>query len=98
MARPADWLDQAVTVEHGVDGALGWNAHVAGEPPDQELADLARPPMRLVALEVDDQAVDLRWQLVGIAHRPARAVAQLNHDDRHDARLPIAGGSVRNLS
>ena len=39
----------------------------------QELADLAPPPMRLLTFEPDDQALDLRGQLVGIAHWPARA-------------------------
>jgi len=32
--------------------------------------------MRLVALEIDDQPLDLVGQLVGIAHRAARAIAQ----------------------
>ena len=57
-------------VEHGVDGALGGNPHVAGEPAHQELADLARAPMRLLAFKPDDQALDRLRQLVGIAHRP----------------------------
>ena len=59
-----------------MDGALGRNADVAVQPPDQQLADLARAPVRLLALEPDNQALDLRRQLVGIAHRPPRAVAQ----------------------
>jgi hypothetical protein len=32
--------------------------------------------MRLIALQVDDQALDLLRQLVGIAHRPPRAVGE----------------------
>src|SRR3546814_5191465 len=60
MPGPADRLDQAVAVQHGVDRALGWHPHVAGQPPHQQLADLARAPVRLVPLEVDDQALDLR--------------------------------------
>ena len=67
VARPADRLDQAVPVEHGVDRALVGNAQVAVQPPDQKLADLARPPMRLVPLEGDDQALNLGPQLVGVA-------------------------------
>ena len=50
---------------HGMDRALGRNAHIAIQPPDQKLADLAGAPMRLVALEADDQALDLSRQLVG---------------------------------
>ncbi len=76
VARPAAALDQAVAVENRMDGAFGRNPDVAVEPPDQELADLARTPVRLLGLEPDDQALDLLRQLVGIAHRPPRAIAQ----------------------
>src|SRR6516165_9165221 len=69
-------LDQAVPVQDRVDRALGRNADVAGQPPHQELADLARSPMRLLLLESDDQAFDLRRQLVGVANRPPRAIRQ----------------------
>lgn len=85
MARPADRLDQAVAMEDGVDRAFGGNPDVAVEAADQEFADLARAPMRLLALEVDNQLLDLRRQLVGIAHRPPRAVAQ-----RLEAMLLVA--------
>jgi hypothetical protein len=37
---------------------------------------LCAPPVRLLALEPDDQAFDLLWELVGIAHRPAGPIAQ----------------------
>ena len=50
MARPAHALDQAVAVEHRMDGALGRKAHVAGKPPDQKLADLTRPQCGLSRL------------------------------------------------
>ncbi len=33
-------------------------------------------PMRLVALEIDDQPLDLLGQLIGVAHRPPRTVAK----------------------
>src|SRR5713226_712876 len=74
VARPAYAFDQAVAIKNGMDGALGGNPNIAGKPPDQELADLARAPMRLVALERDDEALDLLRQLVGVAHRSARTV------------------------
>jgi len=76
VALSAHAFDQAVTVENGVDGAPGWHADVAVEPPHQQLAQLARAPMRLVLLQADDQALHLRRQLVGVAHRPPRAVGQ----------------------
>jgi hypothetical protein len=65
-----------MAIEHGMNGALGRHSDVAVKPPDQQLADFARPPMRLVALQVDDQALDLLRQLVGIARRPPRAVGE----------------------
>jgi hypothetical protein len=36
-----------------MDGAPGGNAHIAVEAPDQQLAQLARAPMRLVALQAE---------------------------------------------
>src|SRR4029077_6658293 len=54
----------------------GRNADVAVQSADQELADLAGTPVRLVMLGRDDHALDLRRQLVGVANRPARAVGQ----------------------
>ena len=66
VARPAAAPDQAVAVEHRVDGALGRNPDIAVEPPDQKLANLARTPMRLRGLEADNQGLDLGRQLVGV--------------------------------
>ena len=63
-------------MKDGVNGASGGNAHVGGKPSDQELADLASAPMRLVALEGQDEAFDLLRELVGIAHRPPRTVVE----------------------
>jgi hypothetical protein len=40
------------------------------------LADLSGAPVRLVALELDDQPLDLLGQRVGVAHRPPRTVAK----------------------
>jgi hypothetical protein len=51
MARPSAALDQAVAVEDGVDGASGRNTDVAGQSPDQQFADLAGAPVRLLALK-----------------------------------------------
>ena len=48
-----------MTVKNGMDGAFGRHPHVAGKTPDEQLTDLARTPMGLVALEPDNQALDL---------------------------------------
>jgi hypothetical protein len=49
VARLAATLDQAVAIENRMDGALGRYSDIAVEPPDQELANLARAPVRLSA-------------------------------------------------
>src|SRR5512135_3703720 len=59
-----------------MDGAPGGNPHVAGQPPDQKLPDLACAPMQLLAFEPDNQARNRLRQLIGVAHRPPRTVAQ----------------------
>jgi hypothetical protein len=76
VARPAAALDQAMAVEDRMDGAFGRNPDIAVEPSDQQFPDLARAPVRLLGLEPDNQALDLLRELVGIAHRPSRAIAQ----------------------
>ena len=58
MARPAGALDEPMAVQHSMDGAAGGNPDIAGQAADQQLADLARAPMWLLALEADDQAFD----------------------------------------
>jgi hypothetical protein len=69
-------LDQAMAIEHGMNGAFGGKPHIACQPPEQELADLAGAPMRLFPFERDNQALDLLGQLVGITHWPPRAIAE----------------------
>src|SRR6266567_235800 len=59
-----------------MDGALGRDTYIAVQPANQELADLASAPMRLLPLQGDDETLDLGRQRVGIAHRTARAVRQ----------------------
>src|SRR3954470_13031441 len=65
VARPAATLDQAVAIENRMDGALGRYSDIAAEPPDQELANLTRAPVRLLGLQPDNQALNLLRQLVG---------------------------------
>src|SRR6266576_6489376 len=65
-----------MAVQHGVDGALRGHLDIAMEPPHQQFANFARPPIRLVALEADDQAFNLMGQLISIPDRPPRAIGQ----------------------
>jgi len=57
-----------------VDGAVGGDAHIAGEAADEELADLAGSPVGLVALGLDDGGLELLGELVGVADGAARAI------------------------
>ena len=59
-----------------MDGAFGGQAQIAGQPAQEELPDLTGSPVWFVALEADDQALDLAGQLVSVAHGAARAVAE----------------------
>ena len=43
VAPPPGALDQAVAVEHRMDGALGRQAHVAGQLAHEQLPDFAGP-------------------------------------------------------
>src|SRR5258708_17435261 len=65
-----------MTVENGMDRTLGRYAHIRSQPPDQTLANLAGAPIGLLLFDLDNQALQLRGHLVGVAHRPARAIAQ----------------------
>src|ERR1700730_10807354 len=76
VARPAAALDQAVAVEHRVNGAFGGNLDVSVEATHQQFADLAGAPVRLLALQPDDQGLELLRELVGVTYRPPGAVAQ----------------------
>ena len=49
LAAPplAGALDEAAAVEHRMNRADRWDAHVTGKPTHQQFADLARTPVRL---------------------------------------------------
>jgi hypothetical protein len=61
---------------------MAWMVLLAGmrtsarQAADEQLADLARAPVGLAALELDDGPLDRLGQLVGVAHGPAGPVGQ----------------------
>jgi hypothetical protein len=59
-AGAAEAFDQAVPVQDGVDGALSRDPDVPVQSANQQLPDLARAPVGLLAFEGDNQALDLR--------------------------------------
>ncbi|HUJ30772.1 MAG TPA: hypothetical protein VLY23_05790 [Candidatus Acidoferrum sp.] len=69
MARPAAAFDQAVAVEHRVNGAFGGSLDVSVEATHQHFADLAGAPVRVLALQPDDQGLELLRGPVGVTYR-----------------------------
>ena len=69
-----------------VNGAFGRDANVAVEPSYEELADLARAPMRFLVLERNNQALNLRRKLIGVPNRPPGPIGE-----RLNAMIFIAG-------
>ena len=67
--------DQAVTIEHGMDGAGRGDLDGMRQSPQQALADLASSPMGFLTPGCDDGRLYLFGQLVGVAEGPASAVA-----------------------
>src|SRR4029079_10847044 len=92
----ANALHQPVSMQHGVNGAFGGDPDITIQSPHQELANLARTPMRLVLFEGDDQALDLRWQLVGIAYRPTRTIIERLETTLLVAAEDLVAGLARN--
>src|SRR5260221_3686099 len=90
MASAPSALDQAVAIEHGVDGAAGRNLHLTGKATQQAFADLARAPVRLFPFEIQDGGLYLLRQLVGVTPGPAGTVGQSFQtvfQDRKSTRL-----------
>src|SRR6202041_212974 len=59
-------LDQTVSIQDRMDGALGRNLDV-GEPADQALSDFPSAPAGVLPLHVQDEVLHLKRQLIGIA-------------------------------
>jgi hypothetical protein len=85
-------LDQAVTIEHRVDGAFGGDGD-AGESTNQALADFARTPTGVLPLHVQNVVLYLKRKLIGVAVGTTTAVGQpLNATVRRAAQA-----SAKNL-
>ena len=77
-----DERSMALAIEHRVDGALGGHADVSVEATHQQFADLARAPMRLLALEPNDQGLDRNCRSYPLSVRPDSMLRGLL--DRHE--------------
>jgi len=68
-------LDQAITIQHGMDGAFGGDLGT-GESPSQALADFVRPPVGMLALDVEDVVLHLKGKLMRIPIRTSAPIGQ----------------------
>src|ERR1041385_2769545 len=68
-------LDQAMAIEHGMDGAFGRQPDIR-EAADQALANLTSTPAGVLVLHVQDVVLHLKGKLVGIAIRTPASVRQ----------------------
>jgi hypothetical protein len=102
VARSAAALDQAVAIEHRMNGAPGGNPDVAVEPAHQQFADLAGAPVRLLALQPDDQGLELLREPFG-SSLPTSIILQITTQQPAPPTFPrkrkarqLAGRSVSN--
>src|SRR5579883_1933760 len=75
-ARSRRMGDQAMPVEHGMNGAAGRYFYGVRESPQQAFANLARAPVRLFLFRRDNGRLDRSGQLIGVAKGSASAIAQ----------------------
>src|SRR3984957_2775707 len=78
MTQAAAALDQSMTVEHGMDGAFGWDGDV-GESAKEALANLAGAPAGVLTLHVQNIVFHLEGKLVGIAIGATTSIGQSPH-------------------
>jgi len=64
--HPAAALDQTVAIKHGMNGAFGRDGNT-GEAPQQAFLDLSSAPAGVLALHVQNEVLDLKGKLVGVA-------------------------------
>jgi hypothetical protein len=64
--RSSATLDQAMAIEHGMEGAFGGNRNI-GESAQPAFADLTGAPAGVLVLHVEDVVLDLKGELVGVA-------------------------------
>jgi len=73
--HPAAALHETMTIQHGMDGALGRDGD-AGESLQETLSDLAGTPRSVLALHVQDVVLHLEGKLIPIAVGSSASVRQ----------------------
>ena len=91
VAPPSPSRDQAVSIEYGVDGADGGGLDPQFESA-QLLADLGRAPGGVFLAQLEDPALELEGQLVGLAVGPAAAIGEALEADIAIAPVELVAG------
>src|SRR6202795_5405984 len=78
MTQATAALDQSMTIEHGMDGAFGWDGDV-GESAKEALANLAGAPADMLTLHVQNIVFHLEGKLVGVAIVTPASIGQSFH-------------------
>ena len=68
--------DQAMSIEHGMNGAAGGNPNLRRKTTQQALPDFAGAPVRLLAFQAEDGTLDLLRQLIAVAPGSSRPVRE----------------------
>ena len=75
MPDPAATLDQAVAIEHRMNGAFGRDGNT-GKSADQAFADFSRTPAGVLVLHIQNKVFHLERKLVGVAVPTAAPVCE----------------------
>src|SRR5260370_22788002 len=59
IASAPSALDQAVAIEHGVDGAASRNLHLTAKSTQQAFGDLVRAPVGVFPVEIQNRCLHL---------------------------------------
>src|ERR1700733_10723619 len=78
MTQAPAALDQSMTIEHGMDGAFGWDGDI-GESANEALANLAGTPAGMLTLHVQNIVFHLEGKLVGVAIGTPASIGQSLH-------------------
>src|SRR5437762_6525659 len=96
MTSFAPTVNQAVAIEHRVDGADRRGLDIAMQPPEL-FADLRCAPTRAFPLELNDRLLDLGWQPVGVSVGPSTTIGESVEATVLVALVDLVAGLARDI-